>query len=80
MEDPCYKVLPDALKRYNINAPWEHFALYIVSDDTERCLSHDEKPFDLFKELEKEGKKPLFMLRRINTIPDGLFPDGADVL
>jgi hypothetical protein len=65
MEDPCYKVLPAALKKYNINAPPEDYALYIVCGKEERCLQHDEKPLILFKQLDKEGKKPMFMLRRL---------------
>lgn len=64
MDDPCYKVLPAALKRYNIQADWQHYALYIVYGDQERCLGYDEKPLILFKQLDKEGKKPMFMLRR----------------
>ncbi|KAI4180023.1 MAG: hypothetical protein L6R41_007507, partial [Letrouitia leprolyta] len=38
MEDPCHKVLPAALKKYNINADWRQYALYIVFGDQERCL------------------------------------------
>lgn len=64
MEDPCYKVLPAALKKYNINADWRQYALYIVFGDQERCLGLDEKPLILFKQLDKEGRKPMFMLRR----------------
>jgi hypothetical protein len=80
MEDPCYKVLPAALKKYNINAPWEHYALYIVYGDQERCLQLDEKPLILFKQLDKEGKKPMFMLRKTNvnaTATDGDGPGSA---
>ncbi|PQE15595.1 kinase regulator ste50 protein [Rutstroemia sp. NJR-2017a BBW] len=74
MEDPCYKVLPAALKKYNINAPWEQYALYIVYGDKERCLGMEEKPLILFKQLDKEGKKPMFMLRKISPNAD----PGAD--
>lgn len=66
MEDPCHKVLPAALKKYNINAPWDQYALYIVYGNEERCLGLYEKPLILFKQLDKEGKKPMFMLRKIN--------------
>lgn len=66
MDDPCHKVLPAALKKYNINAPWDQYALYIVFGDQERCLGMDEKPLILFKQLDKEGKKPMFMLRKTN--------------
>ncbi|GAO17545.1 hypothetical protein UVI_02003130 [Ustilaginoidea virens] len=64
MDDPCYKVLPAALRKYQINAPWDQYALYIVYGDQERCLAMDEKPLILFKQLDKEGKKPVFMLRK----------------
>ncbi|KAI1344326.1 hypothetical protein F5Y15DRAFT_109489 [Xylariaceae sp. FL0016] len=67
MDDPCYKVLPAALKKYQINAPWDQYALYIVYGDQERCLGLEEKPLILFKQLDKEGKKPMFMLRKTNT-------------
>ncbi|KAG9243288.1 BcSTE50, mitogen-activated protein kinase [Calycina marina] len=76
MEDPCYKVLPAALKKYNINAPWEQYALYIVYGDKERCLGMDEKPLILFKQLDKEGKKPMFMLRKITAPPESQAGDG----
>ncbi|KAI0481033.1 hypothetical protein GGR56DRAFT_301899 [Xylariaceae sp. FL0804] len=66
MDDPCYKVLPAALKKYQINAPWDQYALYIVYGDQERCLGLEEKPLILFKQLDKEGKKPMFMLRKTN--------------
>lgn len=65
-EDPCYKVLPAALKKYNIHSDPKNYALYIVYGDQERCLALDEKPLLLFKQLEKEGRKPMFMLRKIH--------------
>jgi len=64
MEDPCEKVLPAALKKYNINADWKNYALYIVYGDQERCLGLREKPLILFKQLDREGRKPMFMLRK----------------
>lgn len=76
MEDPCYKVLPAALKKYNINAPWEQYALYIVYGDKERCLGMEEKPLILFKQLDKEGKKPMFMLRKISPSTDSQAGEG----
>jgi hypothetical protein len=65
MEDPCYKVLPAVLKKYNIDSPWEQYALYIVYGLIERCLEMDEKPLLLFKQLDKARKQPMFMLRKI---------------
>jgi len=63
MEDPTSKVLPAALKKYNIKQPAEAYNLFVVYGDVERCLELDEKPLPLFKQLDKEGKKPMFMLR-----------------
>ncbi|KAN0067375.1 hypothetical protein V8E54_014465 [Elaphomyces granulatus] len=75
MDDPCYKVLPAALKKYNINADWRHYALYIVYGDQERCLGLDERPLILFKQLDKEGRKPMFMLRKNTPAADGSNPN-----
>ena len=71
MDDPCHKVLPAALKRYNISADWRQYALYIVYGDQERCLGLDEKPLILFKQLDREGRKPMFMLRKHGTPQEG---------
>lgn len=64
IEDPCEKVLPVALQRYHINDDWRQYALYIVHGDQERCLGLQEKPLMLFKQLDREGRKPMFMLRK----------------
>ncbi|KAL1965703.1 hypothetical protein VTN77DRAFT_5203 [Rasamsonia byssochlamydoides] len=74
MDDPCHKVLPAALKKYNINADWRQYALYIVYGDQERCLGLDERPLILFKQLDKEGRKPMFMLRKHAQPIDGSTP------
>ncbi|KAI9375605.1 hypothetical protein BJX61DRAFT_102588 [Aspergillus egyptiacus] len=70
VDDPCYKVLPAALKKYNINGDWKQYALYIVYGDQERCLGLEERPLILFKQLEKEGRKPMFMLRKQQQVSD----------
>ena len=71
IEDPCHKVLPVALKRYDISDDWRQYALYIVYGDQERCLGLEEKPLMLFKQLDREGKQPMFMLRK-HASPPGL--------
>ncbi|KAG6016917.1 hypothetical protein E4U41_004318 [Claviceps citrina] len=72
LDDPCHRVLPFALRKYNISPPWDNYGLYIVYGNQERCLTMDEKPLSLFKQLEKEGKKPMFMLRKTtNAQVDG---------
>jgi hypothetical protein len=73
VQDPCYKLLPAALQKYNINAPWESYALYIVYNDMERRLGMEEKPLILFKQLKKEGRRPMFSLRRINPAAPSVF-------
>lgn len=39
--------------------------------DEERCLGLSERPLILFKQLDKEGRKPMFMLRRHPTPVEG---------
>ncbi|ORY21850.1 hypothetical protein BCR39DRAFT_552741 [Naematelia encephala] len=68
LEDPCWKVLPAALKKYKINDDWKMYALFICFGNTERCLSYDEKPLMLFQKLKENGQKPVFMLRHIKDI------------
>ena len=64
-------MLPVALKKYNITADWRQYALYIVYGDQERCLGLNERPLILFKQLDKDGKKPMFMLRKHATPAEG---------
>jgi protein STE50 len=77
LEDPCHKVLPAALRKYNIQADWRQYALYIVYGDQERCVDLDEKPLALFKDLDREGKKPMFMLRKL--APTAETPSSASM-
>ncbi|PWY69128.1 MAPKKK cascade protein kinase regulator Ste50 [Aspergillus heteromorphus CBS 117.55] len=77
-DDPCYKVLPAALKKYNINADWKQYALYIVYGDQERCLGLEERPLLLFKNLQNEGRKPMFMLRKhVHPIEGAMYSGGG---
>ncbi|CDZ97390.1 Sterile alpha motif, type 2 [Phaffia rhodozyma] len=75
LEDPCWKVLPAALKKYKINDDWRMYALFIcygntsgTGTGTERCLSYDEKPLLLFQKLKEASQSPVFMLRHIRDI------------
>lgn len=38
LEDPCYKVLPAALKKYKINDDWRQYALFICYGNTGELL------------------------------------------
>ncbi|KAI9690701.1 MAG: hypothetical protein M1820_009877 [Bogoriella megaspora] len=75
--DPCYKVLPIALQKYEVNEDWRDFDLYLVYENTERCLGRNDKPLRLLKQLSKEGRKPVFMLRRRHKSPMKGFEDSA---
>ncbi|KAH6915837.1 protein kinase regulator [Coprinopsis sp. MPI-PUGE-AT-0042] len=73
LEDPTWKVLPAALKKYRINNDtWQNYAMFIcygsVGNRIERCLSYDEKPLLLFQKLKDAKKNPVFMLKHIKDI------------
>ncbi|EIN03811.1 hypothetical protein PUNSTDRAFT_139116 [Punctularia strigosozonata HHB-11173 SS5] len=73
LEDPAWKVLPAALKKYKINNDdWQNYAMFICygadGNRIERCLSYDEKPLLLFQKLKDAKKNPVFMLKHIKDI------------
>lgn len=61
---PCRKILRAALRKYGFQADWRQYGLFIVYGDTGRLIGLEEKPLLVFKEIEEEGKKPMFMLRK----------------
>lgn len=67
MDDPCYKVLPAALRKYKISGDWRQYALMVCYGDQERVLGLEEKPLIIFKELQDAGKRPVFMLRQLDN-------------
>jgi len=83
MTDRTSKVLPAALMKYNIHAPWQLYNLYLMYGDQERCLGLEEQPLLLFKQLDREGHKPMFMLRRdyssVASRPEGNLPSSDNV-
>ncbi|OJA10448.1 hypothetical protein AZE42_05895 [Rhizopogon vesiculosus] len=73
LDDPTWKVLPAALKKYKINNDnWQNYAMFIcygsAGNRIERCLSYDEKPLLLFQKLKDAKKNPVFMLKHIKDI------------
>ncbi|KAL6306280.1 hypothetical protein BKA93DRAFT_729720 [Sparassis latifolia] len=73
LDDPAWKVLPAALKKYKINNDdWQNYAMFIcygsAGNRIERCLSYDEKPLLLFQKLKDAKKNPVFMLKHIKDI------------
>ncbi|CCJ28809.1 unnamed protein product [Pneumocystis jirovecii] len=65
LNDPCRKVLLAALKKYKINSDWKEYALVLYYDNKERYIELNEKPLLLFQKLQKNEKKPIFMLKQI---------------
>ncbi|KAK0551648.1 hypothetical protein OC845_002063 [Tilletia horrida] len=68
LEDPCYRVLPAALRKYKINDDWKKYALIICHGNTERCVTYEEKPLLLFQKLKESKQNPIFMLRHIRDV------------
>ncbi|MBW0467409.1 hypothetical protein O181_007124 [Austropuccinia psidii MF-1] len=68
LEDPCYKVLPAALKKYKIKEHYKNYVLFICYGKQERCLSYEEKPLLLFQKLKEANQNPVFTLRHIKDI------------
>ncbi|KAG0230324.1 Adaptor for signal transduction [Mortierella sp. GBA43] len=73
-DDPCYKVLPAALKKYKINDDWRQYALFICYGNTgkwsafQRILTYNEKPLLLMKQLKENKESPVFMLKHIKQM------------
>ena len=70
MDDPCYKVLPAALKKYHIQADWRKYRLWLAFEGQERLIGLEERPVVLFKQLAEEGKRPMYMIRRAPDYED----------
>ncbi|CAH7666879.1 expressed protein [Phakopsora pachyrhizi] len=68
LEDPCYKVLPAALKKYKIKEHYKNYVLFICYGNQERCLSYEDKPLLLFQKLKEAHQNPVFTLRHIKDI------------
>ena len=63
-EDPCSIVLPRVLEKYNRNIGLDEYDLYIICDKDEHKILWYEQPLVSFQKLDKQGKKPMFMLRK----------------
>ncbi|KAI9702103.1 MAG: hypothetical protein M1836_001447 [Candelina mexicana] len=78
MDTPCRDILPAALRKYNITGDPKDYDLRIVYADQEQSVEPEEIPLAIFKQLEKEGKKPMFMLKKKQTaVPEEV---GADFI
>ncbi|KIM43974.1 hypothetical protein M413DRAFT_433200 [Hebeloma cylindrosporum] len=82
LEDPMWKVLPAALKKYRINnEDWQSYAMLVCygpsGNRVERCLTYDEKPLRLFQKLENAKKDPVFALKHIKDIRSPIADAGT---
>lgn len=69
VNSPTSDVLPVAMAKYGIQGRWQQYSLYIRCPDGDRCLGLDEKPLMVFKKLKKQGKRPVFMLKKRQAKP-----------
>ncbi|CAH7677059.1 hypothetical protein PPACK8108_LOCUS12182 [Phakopsora pachyrhizi] len=58
LEDPCYKVLLAALKKYKIKEHYKNYVLFICYGNQERCLSYKDKLLLLFQRLREDYQNP----------------------
>lgn len=60
-------LLSAAMQKYGIQASWRDYSLWIMygpENMQELCLGLEETPLSVFRRLEREGRKPMFMLRK----------------
>lgn len=71
-EDPCYKVLQQAMRRHRLPVDdWHKYVLVICYGDQERIIQMEERPVVIFRELRSMGKHPAIMLRMVDDANDG---------
>ncbi|PVU89413.1 hypothetical protein BB560_005747 [Smittium megazygosporum] len=67
----CLKVLPIALKKYNIEDDYRNYKLSIRTavqgKKIEHVLDYDAKPLIVFQQLKEKGYSPIFVLKRLKT-------------
>jgi hypothetical protein len=71
VDQKTYEVISRGLKKHNITGDWHTYALYILYEEHERCLGLNEKALIAFKLLDREQKKPRFMLKKHATPIEG---------
>ncbi|CAH7669840.1 hypothetical protein PPACK8108_LOCUS4495 [Phakopsora pachyrhizi] len=59
LDNPCYKVLPAALKNYKIKEHYKNYVLFICYGNQERCLSYKDKLLLLFQKLKEAYQNPV---------------------
>lgn len=69
---PCYKVLPLIARRHKVRGDWRGVGLVVCYGDQERMVGLEEKPLAIYKELQSQGKNPVFMIRENNGMKTDL--------
>ena len=69
---PCYKMLPLIARRHKVRGDWRGVGLVVCYGDQERMVGLEEKPLAIYKELQREGKNPVFMIREDNGMKTDL--------
>ncbi|KAI9229475.1 MAG: hypothetical protein DHS80DRAFT_13916, partial [Piptocephalis tieghemiana] len=62
-EDPCWRVLELALRKYDIQDSWNNYSLLIIHGVRERYMDYSERPLSFFQRLQAAGENPIFMMR-----------------
>jgi hypothetical protein len=68
MNDETWRFLCYVLNKKGITALPDVFSLYLIYGKMERRLHWTETPMSIFKQLEEEGKRPMFLLRKQASI------------
>ena len=63
-DETVEKILPVAVRKFNKSAKASDYALCITYEDKELCMGRQDKPLLMFKQLDKEGRKPTMVIRR----------------
>lgn len=64
LDDPCYKVIPIALKKYKIKDNWQNYSLYIAQASGEEVkLDLDDMPLLIYQKLREVNASPMFVLK-----------------
>ncbi|ORX98231.1 RA-domain-containing protein [Basidiobolus meristosporus CBS 931.73] len=77
LDDPCRKVIAGALKKYKIHDDWKNYCLVVCFGNTERVLTPEEKPLQLYQQLKETTDSPVsFVLKHVKQVKHfGIKPD-----
>ncbi|KAK9768454.1 hypothetical protein K7432_000930 [Basidiobolus ranarum] len=82
LDDPCRKVIAGALKKYKIHDDWKNYCLVVCFGNTERALTPEEKPLQLYQQLKETTGSPVsFVLKHVKQVKHfGIKPDEKAAL